>query len=108
VSSEEVERVTDAIDALGEIGDAKQRARDLSELLDQWPDQHARIRAMRKAAFEELNKKGGMTYRQIAAEFGISVARVGQIMTGVTNPRTQKNPPPPRRPRKKPDDQSAE
>lgn len=107
MSSEEVERVTDAIDALREIADPKQRARDLSELLDQWPDQHARIRAMRKAAFEELNK-GGMTYRQIAAEFEISVARVGQIMTGVTNPRTQKNPPPKKRPRKKPDDQSAE
>ncbi|MDX2944456.1 sigma-70 RNA polymerase sigma factor region 4 domain-containing protein [Streptomyces caniscabiei] len=102
MSSEEVERVTDAIDALGEIPDPKQRAHDLSELLDQWPDQHARIRAMRKTAFEELNNDG-MTYRQIAAEFGISVARVGQIMTGVTNPRTQKNPPPPKRPRKKPE-----
>lgn len=107
MSSEEVERVTDAIDALREIADPKQRARDLSELLDQWPDQHAQIRAMRKAAFEELNKEG-MTYRQIAAEFGISVARVGQIMTGVTNPRTQKNPPPKKRPRKKPDEPSAE
>lgn len=103
MSSEEVERVTDAIDALGEITDPRQRARDLSELLEQWPDQHARIRAMRKAAFEELNE-GGMTYRQIAAEFEISVARVGQIMTGVTNPRTQKNPPPKKRPRKKPDE----
>lgn len=99
--------MTDAIDALREIADPKQRARDLSELLDQWPDQHAQIRAMRKAAFEELNKEG-MTYRQIAAEFGISVARVGQIMTGVTNPRTQKNPPPKKRPRKKPDEPSAE
>jgi DNA-directed RNA polymerase sigma subunit (sigma70/sigma32) len=107
VSSEEVERVTDAIDALREIADPKQRARDLSELLEQWPDQHARIRAMRKAAFEELNK-GGMTYRQIAAEFDISVARVGQIMTGVTNPRTQKNPPPKKRPRKKPDESATE
>ncbi|HSE05953.1 MAG TPA: hypothetical protein VLK35_17530 [Methylomirabilota bacterium] len=95
--------MTDAIDALGEITDPRQRARDLSELLEQWPDQHARIRAMRKAAFEELNE-GGMTYRQIAAEFEISVARVGQIMTGVTNPRTQKNPPPKKRPRKKPDE----
>ena len=46
--------------------------------------------------------------RQIAAEFDISVARVGQIMTGVTNPRTQKNPPPKKRPRKKPDEPSAE
>lgn len=94
--------MTDAIDALAEIADPKQRARGLSELLDQWPDQHSRIRDMRKKAFEELSK-GGMTYRQIAAEFEISVARVGQIMTGVTNPRTQKNPPPKKRPRKKPD-----
>ncbi|QNE75713.1 hypothetical protein F0344_14715 [Streptomyces finlayi] len=99
--------MTDAIDALGEVADPKQRAGDLSELLDKWPEQHARVRAMRRTAFEELNEQG-MTYRQIAAEFQLSVARVGQIMTGVTNPRTQKNPPPKKRATGKADDSSAE
>lgn len=95
VTSEEVRRVVDAIDALGDVDDAMARARALTELLNDWPDHHARIRAMRQQAFDALSKQG-MTYRQIGAEFNMSAARVGQIITGVTNPRTQKNPPPKR------------
>lgn len=90
---EEVRRVAEAIDALGQMSDTMARAKALTELLDQWPDHHSRIREMRQQAVRALNEEG-MTYRQIAAELGISVARVGQIVTGVTNPRTQKKPPP--------------
>lgn len=85
--------MVEAIDALGDMTDAMDRARALTELLDKWPDHHSRIRAMRQQAFKAL-VDSGMSYRQIGAEFGISGARVGQIVTGVTNPRTQKNPPP--------------
>lgn len=92
MASEEVRRVVEAIDALGGMDDAMDRAKALTELLDGWPDHHSRVRAMRQKAFEALVAKG-MTYRQIAAELDISSARVGQIVTGVTNPRTQKNPP---------------
>jgi len=90
--------VVESIDAIDEMDDSLRRAKALTELLDGWPDQHARVRAMRQAAFRQLNEDG-MTYKEIAAEFEISVARVGQIITGVTNPRTQKNPPP-KKPRK--------
>jgi hypothetical protein len=85
--------VVEAIDALGDMTDAMGRAKALTELLEQWPDHHSRVRALRQQAFQAL-ADGGMSYRQIGTEFGISAARVGQIVTGVTNPRTQKNPPP--------------
>lgn len=99
MTSEEVQRVADAIDAIDGLEDPMTRAKALTELLDEWPDHHARVREMRQRAFKSLSE-GGMTYREIAAEFHISVARVGQIVTGVTNPRTQKNPPP-KKPRHK-------
>jgi uncharacterized protein YerC len=99
VESEEVRRVVDAIDALGEMSDTLARARALTTLLDDWPDHHSRIRQLRQDAFRMLSDEG-MTYKEIGAELGISAARVGQIVTGVTNPRTQKNPPP-KQPRRK-------
>jgi DNA-binding NarL/FixJ family response regulator len=93
VASEEVRRVVEAIDALGAVDDTMDRAKALTELLDDWPDHHSRVRAMRQQAVQAL-VAAGMTYRQIASELDISPARVGQIVAGVTNPRTQKNPPP--------------
>ncbi len=99
VESEEVRRVVDAIDALGEMSDTLERAKALKTLLDDWPDHHSRVRELRQQAFRALSDEG-MTYKEIGAELGISAARVGQIVTGVTNPRTQKNPPP-KEPRRK-------
>lgn len=91
---EEVRRVLDSIDALGTTGDAADRARRLTELLDEWPDAHARVREMRQRAVKELHD-GGMSYRKIGALLDISFGRVRQIIDGVTNPRTQKPPEPP-------------
>lgn len=99
VESEEVRRVVDAIDALGEMSDTLDRAKALKALLDDWPEHHSRVRELRRDAFRALSDQG-MTYKEIGAELGISAARVGQIVTGVTNPRTQKNPPP-KEPRRK-------
>ena len=88
MADEEVQRVLDAIDALGE-GDAADRAQRLTQLLDQWPDTHARVREMRQQAVAELHE-GGLSYRKIGELLGISFGRVRQIVEGVTNPRTQK------------------
>ena len=89
MTDEEVQRVLDSIDALGENGDPADRARRLGELLEQWPDTHARVREMRQRAVTEMHQ-GGMSYRKIGEALGVSFGRVRQIIDGVTNPRTQK------------------
>lgn len=88
MADEEVQRVLDAIDALGE-GSATDRAQRLTQLLDQWPDTHAKVREMRQQAVAELHASG-LSYRKIGDLLGISFGRVRQIVDGVTNPRTQK------------------
>lgn len=88
MTDEEVQRVLDAIDALGQ-GDAADRAQRLTQLLDQWPDTHAKVREMRQQAVTELHQ-GGLSYRKIGELLGISFGRARQIVEGVTNPRTQK------------------
>ncbi|MEV6081780.1 hypothetical protein AB0L80_42945 [Streptomyces sp. NPDC052069] len=88
---EEVQRVLNAIDALGEQGDAAERAKRLTELLDELPDSQSRARELRQQAVQEL-RADGMTLRAIGELLGISFGRVRQIADGVTNPRTQKRP----------------
>jgi DNA-directed RNA polymerase sigma subunit (sigma70/sigma32) len=78
---EEVQRVLDAIDGLGARGDAEERALRLTELLDEWPGAHAKVREMRKKAIAELHDEGrGLTYREIGALLNISYGRVRQIL----------------------------
>lgn len=85
MSDEEVRRVLDSIDALGDTGEPQDRARRLTELLDQWPDTHKRVREMRQQALAELHNGGnGMSYREIGEMLGISFGRVRQIIAGET------------------------
>ncbi|MDX3759314.1 sigma factor-like helix-turn-helix DNA-binding protein [Streptomyces sp. AK02-04a] len=88
---EEVRRVLDSIDALGEQGDAAERAKRLTELLDELPGSQSKAREMRQKAVREMRDQG-MTLREIGTLLGISFGRVRQIADGVTNPRTQKMP----------------
>ncbi|GGY81299.1 hypothetical protein CP967_08535 [Streptomyces nitrosporeus] len=88
---EEVQRVLNAIEALGEQGDAAERAKRLTELLDELPSSQSRARELRQQAVRELRDEG-MTLRAIGELLGISFGRVRQIADGVTNPRTQKRP----------------
>ncbi|WP_406337350.1 sigma factor-like helix-turn-helix DNA-binding protein [Streptomyces sp. NBC_00649] len=89
---EEVQRVLDAIDGLGVGGSAEERARRLTELLDGWPDTHAKVREMRQQAVAELYDDGkGLSLRQIGARLDISFGRVRQILAGETaGPRKRK------------------
>ncbi|MGW6391154.1 hypothetical protein ACWFR1_11755 [Streptomyces sp. NPDC055103] len=81
---EEVKRVLDSIDTLGSTDvPAAERAKRLSQLLDEWPDAHSRVRAARQAAMKEM-QDDGMSLRAISAETGISFGRVREIIAGVT------------------------
>lgn len=74
----------DAISALGAANEPPaERAKRLTELLEEWPDTHSRVRAMRQEALKEL-QDGGLSLRAISAETGISFGRVREIIQGVT------------------------
>ncbi|MFF9559267.1 hypothetical protein ACF1DY_26050 [Streptomyces albus] len=84
----EVQQVLDAIEALGK-GDATERARRLTQLLDAWPTTHARVRQLRQQAIQDMREE--FSYRKIAALIGISHQRVKQIEEGeTTSPRSNR------------------
>ncbi|MEC3995020.1 hypothetical protein VSR01_16365 [Actinacidiphila sp. DG2A-62] len=80
---EEVEALLEAIKALGSTEPAAVRARQLTQLLDEWPTLHSEVRALRQEAVAEM-KNDGMSLRAIAAELAISFGRVRDILQGVT------------------------
>ncbi|WP_133171778.1 hypothetical protein [Streptomyces sp. 111WW2] len=81
---EEVQRVLDSIDQLGSRDvPAAVRAKRLTDLLDEWPEAHSRVRAMRQAAMQEM-QDDGLSLRKISAETGVSFGRVREIIQGVT------------------------
>nr|WTB35076.1 hypothetical protein OG781_41520 [Streptomyces sp. NBC_00830] len=81
---EEVQRVLDSIDTLSAAGvPAAERARRLTQLLDEWPTAHSRVRAARQAAMKEM-QDDGLSLRKISAETGVSFGRVREIIAGVT------------------------
>ena len=90
MTDEEVQRVLDAIDTMGQTGDAADRARKLTALLDEWSKRHGPIREMRQRAVQEMHA-GGMSYRAIGEELGISFSRARHIAEGITNPRAAKS-----------------
>lgn len=90
---EEVQRVLDSIDVLGEAESPTARAKRLTELLDAMPETQSKVREMRQQAVIEM-RDSGMTLRAIAAELGISFGRVRDIIEGVTNRRKPKKEPP--------------
>ncbi len=74
----------DSIDTLGAADQpAAERVKRLTELLEQWPDVHSKVRAMRQAALQEM-QDDGKSLRKISAETGISFGRVREIIAGVT------------------------
>lgn len=89
-TDEEVQRVLDSIDALGQSGDPAERAKRLTELLNRWPDLHKEVRAMRQQAVSELRSENHMTYKEIGVLLGVSLSRARHIAEGITNPVKQK------------------
>lgn len=77
----EVRIVLEAVDSLEALDDPAERARKAGRLLAELPDQQARLRKIRQAAVVTLRARD-VSYRQIAAQLGISLARVQQIERG--------------------------
>lgn len=77
----EVQRVLDAIAALEQIMDDEECARAATNLLDQWPDQHARLRELRQRRVLSLRDQG-KTWKEIGDMLGVHFTRARQIAEG--------------------------
>lgn len=80
--SEEAQRVFDAIDALGQIADPSERAREVGAVLKNLPDRNKRLKELRQTAVLELLGREGATYRSVAAELGVHFTTVQAIVKG--------------------------
>ncbi|MFI8294050.1 hypothetical protein ACIGBL_33430 [Streptomyces sp. NPDC085614] len=80
---EEVRRLLEAIEALEAIEDDAEAARAATQVLDEWPAHHARLRELRQRRVLAL-KAQGKTWQQIADEAlgGVHATRAQQIAQG--------------------------
>lgn len=69
------------IDALAEIPDPVERAREVGRRMAQIPAVHQRLKEIRRAAVLEMRNRG-MSYADIGAELGLHRNRVQQIADG--------------------------
>ncbi|GHI91298.1 hypothetical protein TPA0905_07690 [Streptomyces olivaceus] len=72
----------DAIDALGQIADPTERAREAGKVLKNLPDRNKQLRELRQAAVLELLGQDGATYRTVAVELGVHFTTVQAIVKG--------------------------
>lgn len=86
---EEVRRLLEAIEHLEQMQDDKACAVAVTQVLDTWPDHHARLRELRQARVQRM-KDSGMTWQQIGDELGVHATRAQQIAKGL---RGTKRPP---------------
>jgi hypothetical protein len=90
LASEEVQRVIDALGALGHIeiepeDDAAKIAKDLTKELKQWPQRHRELRKLRRQAVLRLRDQK-MSWQAIGDVMGVSRVRAQQIAEGETGP----------------------
>lgn len=86
---ERIQRMLDSIEALGTSGDAVERLKRLTKVLNQWPELHRQVRAMRQEAAKELHDDG-MPYDAIGKLIDVTESRARHIVKGITNPAKQK------------------
>lgn len=77
----EVRIVLGVVESLEVLDDPAERARRAGRLLAELPDQQARLRRIRQEAIAVMREQN-VPYRQIAAQLGLSLARVQQIERG--------------------------
>lgn len=87
---EEVRRLLEAIDALAAITDDAACASAVTTVLNEWPEQHSRLRQLRQERVQAL-KAQGKTWQEIAVILGgVHPTRAQQIGAGL---RGAKRPP---------------
>lgn len=80
---EEVHRLLEAIDALEAIQDDAACASAVTEVLNQWPDHHSRLREIRQRRVQALRAQG-KTWAEIGTILGgVHPTRAQQIATGL-------------------------
>ncbi|MFJ2292123.1 hypothetical protein ACIOG7_10480 [Streptomyces sp. NPDC087894] len=80
--SEEAQRVFDAIDALGQIADPTERAREVTRVLKDLPDRNKALKELRQAAVLEMLSCEDASYRSVADEIGVHFTTVQSIVKG--------------------------
>jgi DNA-directed RNA polymerase sigma subunit (sigma70/sigma32) len=79
---EEVRRLLEAIERLERMQDDEACAKAVTQVLDTWPDHHARLRELRQSRVQRM-KDSGMTWQQIGDALGIHQSRAQQIAKGL-------------------------
>lgn len=74
----------DALDAIEAMDDPVARARAASQLLKDQPQRNARLRAARDEVVLQLRHREGLSLRKIAAQVGVSLGTVQDILRGHT------------------------
>ena len=72
----------DAIDALKEISDPTERAREVGKVLKNLPDRNKSLKQLRQSAVLEMLAQDGATYRSVATELGVHFTTVQAIVKG--------------------------
>lgn len=79
---EEVRRLLEAIERLEQMQDDEACAKAVTQVLDTWPDNHARLRELRQQRVQRM-KDSGMTWQQIGDVLGVHFTRAQQIAKGM-------------------------
>jgi DNA-directed RNA polymerase sigma subunit (sigma70/sigma32) len=79
---EEVSRFLDAIKALEEIEDDAACAKAITDVLQDWPDSHAKLRRIRQTRILRMREQK-MTWQEIGDALGIHFTRAQQIAKGL-------------------------
>ncbi|WP_232246443.1 hypothetical protein [Kitasatospora mediocidica] len=72
----------DAIQALEEITDDAACAKAITDVLQDWPNSHARLREIRQVRVQRMRDQG-KTWQEIGDVLGIHFTRAQQISKGI-------------------------
>lgn len=87
----------DAIDALGQIADPTERAKEVGAVLKNLPERNKALKELRQAAVLEMLGREGATYRSVGAELGVHFTTVqaivkGHSSSGTVRPKAKQDP----------------
>ncbi|GGX99166.1 hypothetical protein [Streptomyces fructofermentans] len=89
---EEVRRLLEAIERLEQMQDDEACAKAVTQVLETWPDHHARLRELRQQRVLRM-KESGMTWQQIGDVLGVHFTRAQQIAKGMRGSKRPKREP---------------